>query len=92
MSEIAQKAIHFYLNHSDVVEGIESSHGRSHQIYSCPECEASLVMKDGDVQSVGSQPGLIPDVLPDSSLDIDSHVVENGSDVGRVSKERLVPC
>ena len=92
MSEIAEKAIHFYLNNSEVVEGIEASHGQSHQIYSCPECEASLVMKDGEAQSVGPQPGLIPDVLSDSSLDIDSRLVEKGSEVDRVSKERLVPC
>ena len=49
-------------------------------------------MKDGEAQSVGPQPGLIPDVLSDSSLDIDSRLVEKGSEVDRVSKERLVPC
>ena len=92
MSEIAEKAIHFYLHNSEVVEGVEASHGHSHQIYSCPECETDLVMRDGEAQVVGPQPGLVPGVLPDSSLDIDTHIVESGSGVGHVSKERLVPC
>ena len=92
MSDIAERAIHFYLNHSEVVDEVESSHGRSHQIYSCPECEASLVMRDGDVQSVGKQPGIISDVLPDSSLGIESRVVENSPERDRNKEERLVPC
>jgi hypothetical protein len=46
MSAIAQRAIIFYLNHSDVVDEVEAAHGQTHQVYSCPECSTSLVLKE----------------------------------------------
>ena len=33
MSAIAERAIGFYLNHSDVVDGV---HGTAHLVYECP--------------------------------------------------------
>lgn len=92
MSDIAERAIHFYLNHAEVVEGVESSYGRSHQIYSCPECEASLVMRDGDVQAVSQHPSILSDGLPDPSLEINSRIVESASELDLSKEERLVPC
>lgn len=91
MSEIAERAIHFYLNHSEVVDNVEAIHGRSHQIYSCPECETSLVLRDGEAEAVGRQPGLISDGLPDS-LDLESRQAEAPPESGSVAHERLVPC
>lgn len=52
MSEIAAKAVAFYLSHSDIVEthGI----GRTHQIHHCPECTHALVLKGGELISVSN--------------------------------------
>jgi hypothetical protein len=61
MSAIAQRAIVFYLNHSEVVEEVETAHGRVHQIYSCPECTNALVIRDGEMVTLGEQPSLLAD-------------------------------
>jgi hypothetical protein len=58
MSNIVEKAVEFYLNHSDVVDGVES-HGSTHQIYNCPECEHPVVIRDGEMATLGQQPGLL---------------------------------
>ncbi|MUL37448.1 hypothetical protein [Gloeocapsopsis dulcis] len=82
MSDLAEKAIVFYLNHSEVVEETEAKHGRNHRLYHCPECETSLVMRDGDMVSVGEQPG-IKEEIP----------VEQVPQVGASPQgEELVPC
>ncbi|MBD2090054.1 hypothetical protein H6F67_09335 [Microcoleus sp. FACHB-1515] len=64
MSAIAQRAIIFYLNHSEIVDEVEAAHGRAHQVYSCPECSTSLVVRDGEAIALGQQPGLLDDDLP----------------------------
>ena len=92
MSAIAERAIDFYLRHSDVVDSVETSHGHSHQVYSCPECETSLVMRDGDIRSLGAQPELIPDVAPDRSLDVIASASGNGSGAEQLGRGDLVPC
>jgi hypothetical protein len=58
MSNIVEKAVEFYLNHADVVDGVES-HGSTHQIYNCPECEHPVVIRDGAMVALGQQPGLL---------------------------------
>lgn len=63
MSAIAQRAIIFYLNHSDVVDEVEAAHGQTHQVYSCPECSTSLVLKEGEALALGQQPGFLGDGL-----------------------------
>ena len=60
MSNIVEKAVEFYLNHSEVVDGIES-YGSTHQIYNCPECEHPVVIRDGEMVAIGQQPGLLSD-------------------------------
>lgn len=62
MSNIVEKAVEFYLNHSDVVDGIKS-HGTTHQIYSCPECEHPVVIRDGAIVALGKQPGILTEDL-----------------------------
>lgn len=59
MSAIAERALVFYLEHSDVVDEVESAHGHSHQIYTCPECASSLVVRQGEMASVGEQPTVL---------------------------------
>ena len=60
MSNIVEKAVEFYLNHSDVVDGVEL-HGSTHQVYNCPECEHPVVIRDGEMVALGQQPGLLAD-------------------------------
>jgi hypothetical protein len=58
MSNIVEKAVEFYLNHSDVVDGVEL-HGATHQVYNCPECEHPVVIRDGEMVALGQDPGLL---------------------------------
>jgi hypothetical protein len=58
MSNIVEKAVEFYLNHSEVVDGVEL-HGSTHQVYNCPECEHPVVIRDGEMVALGQEPGLL---------------------------------
>ena len=62
MSNIVERAVEFYLNHSDVVDGVES-HGSTHQVYNCPECEHPVVIRDGAMVALGQQSGLLAEDL-----------------------------
>lgn len=59
MSTIAERAIVFYLEHSEIVDEVEMSHGQAHRVYSCPECATSLVINRGDIVSLDEQPGIL---------------------------------
>jgi len=58
MSNIVEKAVEFYLNHSDVVDGVKIN-GSTHQVYNCPECEHPVVIRDGEMVALGQQPGIL---------------------------------
>ena len=58
MSSIMEKAVEFYLNHSEIVDGIEL-HGTTHQVYNCPECEHPVVIKGGELVTLRSNTGLL---------------------------------
>jgi hypothetical protein len=62
MSSLAERAIGFYLAHGDLVESVES-HGATHRIYSCPSCETSVVLRDGEMYPLGQQPATESDGL-----------------------------
>lgn len=59
MSAIAERAIQFYLAHSEVVDQTESVQGHTHQVYTCPECNAPVVLRDDDLLSLRQQPGAL---------------------------------
>ena len=70
MSALAERAIGFYLNHSDVVDGV---HGTAHLVYECPACTTPVVIRDGDLMAVEAHGDLyaeslteVPDVVPNS--------------------------
>jgi hypothetical protein len=88
MSAIAERAIVFYLDHPAVVDEMESSHGNVHQVYSCPECSTSLVMRDGDMVSLQEQAGVLVD---EDELSI-SKVGSVPSGLGQSADGKLVPC
>ena len=64
MSSIVEKAVAFYLNHSEVVDGVEQ-HGTTHQVYNCPECEHPVVIRDGEMVALGHKPGLLSEDISD---------------------------
>ena len=83
MSTIAQRAIDFYLSHPEVVEQVEGEQGHVHQVYICPDCSGSVVLRDGKLVSLRSQPGAI---LDDDLLDLPD------SDADGVGQQLLVSC
>jgi hypothetical protein len=68
MSTLVEKAVRFYLSHSEIVEELETSYGRTHRVYSCPNCSTSVVLKNGELESLVNQPGILTDELTVSNL------------------------
>ena len=86
MSDLAERALDFYLTNPEIVEEFEeSSYGRTHRVYSCPTCESSLVLRNGELVALGNQPGLIGQ----EHLTIEE--MEEG-ETDPKSEEELVPC
>jgi len=68
MSDLAEKAISFYLSFPEIVETIGIGH--THQVHSCPECTQSLVFKGGELISLcGNHPKLGQPIKQDAKLD-----------------------
>lgn len=86
MSALAQKAIDFYLTHSDLVEQGDV-HGQTHQIHHCPACDSAVVMREGALVGVGSQPTVLPDIAED--LLLPNACGAESTDPGEAE---LVPC
>ncbi len=80
MSTIVERAIVFYLKHPEVVDEVEASYGRTHQVYACPECGSSVVLRDGELASLLNQPGVLAEEISVEKV-TDSH-----------GEEQLVPC
>ena len=86
MSDLAERALVFYLSNSELVEEVEaSSFGRTHRVHSCPNCESSLVLRDGELVALGNQPGIIGQ----EHLSIDEMEKDETHPKG---EEELVPC
>jgi hypothetical protein len=86
MSELAERALGFYLSHQELVDELEdSSYGRTHRVYSCPTCDSSLVLRDGELVTLGNQPG----VVGQEHLSIDDM---DGDETNPKGEEELVPC
>jgi len=64
MTDIAQRAIIFYLSHPEVVEQ-HQVHGHTHRVYNCPACSSPVVLREGEMVSLGQESGLVvEDSLP----------------------------
>ncbi len=84
MSGIVEKAIDFYLKHPEKVEEIESaSYGRTHQVHTCPECESSLVIRNGRIVSLKTQPTIVTE---------EYGLVPEAGSVPSAEAAELVPC
>jgi hypothetical protein len=58
MSDIASRAINFYLAHSEVVdEGFETLYGHTHKVYDCPSCTTPVVVHEGELVEIARLPG-----------------------------------
>jgi hypothetical protein len=84
MTDIAQRAIVFYLEHPDVVEQA-SMFGQTHRIYTCPECSVNSVIRDGELLPLHAKSGMSSD---------EGLLVEKAQPLGIASQDDggLVPC
>ncbi|MEM7715761.1 MAG: hypothetical protein AAF349_19670 [Cyanobacteria bacterium P01_A01_bin.68] len=85
MSELAERALVFYLANSELVDEVEGSYGRTHRVYSCPNCESSLVLREGELVALGNQPGVI-------GKDVSVSEIEQDGEVNQEDSEKLVAC
>ena len=87
MSSLVEKAISFYLKYPDKVEEVEAAaYGKTHQVHVCPECEAAMVMREGQMVSLKNQPSVITEEFP---LEV-PETVQAKKEVP--DKEALVTC
>jgi hypothetical protein len=85
MSELAERALVFYLANSELVDEVEtSSYGRTHRVYSCPSCESSLLLRDRELVANSNQAGITQERLPVKKMDEDEAYPKG--------EEELVPC
>lgn len=87
MSALVEKAVVFFLEHPEMVEEGEASHGSVHQVHICPECESALVMREGQMVALKNQPSVVTDELP-PELQEQVQVQTSRHSQG----EQLVPC
>ncbi|MDJ1183010.1 hypothetical protein [Roseofilum casamattae] len=87
MSAIVERAVSFYLEHPEAVEDLSSPHGKTYQIYHCPECSSPVVVNDGELVTLKNQ----PTVLSDEELTME-RVSKVASGTDRPGEEQLVPC
>jgi hypothetical protein len=88
MSAIAERAIVFYLTHSEIVDEVESSHGHTHQVFNCPDCDSSLVIRGGEAVPVREQPS----VLMEEDSTVNSRVQSGRTVSDQRDEGELVPC
>lgn len=61
MSEIAERALAFYLEHAEDVANIEASAGHNHQVYSCPSCATAVVIQSKELIPLEPSSGVLDD-------------------------------
>lgn len=83
MSALVEKAVAFYLQHPEVVEEVQEAYGQTHRVHICPECDGAVVLRDGQLVSLKSQ----PTVLLDEEIAQD---LQNAK--GTAGEAALVPC
>ena len=87
MSSIAERAILFYLENPEVVVESDSVYGQTHRVYTCPDCTSSLVIREGELLSLKSQPS----VLVDENIPV-KQTLESGKSEAQPEEQELVPC
>ncbi|MGB3532820.1 MAG: hypothetical protein WBA13_04815 [Microcoleaceae cyanobacterium] len=87
MSSLAERALVFYLDHPEIVDELEAAYGRTHQVYSCPECSSSVLVREGELVTLNSQPS----VLSEEEIPVQA-VQKVDTDPTQPGEEELVPC
>ena len=99
MSALAQKALSFYLAHSEVVESFRE-YGQTHRVYTCPDCSAALtvgpdglsaVKSHASLQADGSE-GDMSDALANRTTVVPDVIPASVTDDVSPDKGELVPC
>ncbi|MDX2232667.1 MAG: hypothetical protein NW220_23760 [Leptolyngbyaceae cyanobacterium bins.349] len=85
MTDIAQRAIVFYLSNPELIDQYGEGYGHSHRVYSCPECSTSVVLREGEMVSL--QNG--SNVLVEDGLTVEKSQPLNVDSQG---EGELVPC
>ncbi|MBD2307108.1 hypothetical protein H6G17_16525 [Chroococcidiopsis sp. FACHB-1243] len=63
MSELAARALAFYLSHQELIDEAES-YGNTHRVYACPECATTVALNEGELVSLKDQPGVMEQSKP----------------------------
>jgi hypothetical protein len=93
MSALAERAIDFYLTHPQAFEQPDlNGLGQTHQIHSCPACQTAVVLRDGALTALGSQPTVSAEALELGQLDLERVGAALASSQARQDEEELVPC
>jgi hypothetical protein len=87
MSAMVERAIVFYLHHPELVDEQEVSYGKTHRVYTCPECRSSVVLKGDEMVSLDQQPSILAQELP-----VEKVRKEVNSRTDSQGEEKLVPC
>lgn len=98
MSALDQKALNFYLAHSEVVDSFRE-YGQTHRVYSCPACATTLTLQPDGLSIVKHHScvqadGAIANRLTEQAESVVPDVIPAGvsSDDAPSDKGELVPC
>ena len=85
MSAMVERAVSFYLEHPDRVEEEQFHQGKTHQVHICPECDAAMVMREGQMVSLKERSSVVSEDFP---LEQVTEKITQSETQG----EELVPC
>lgn len=91
MSVLAERALSFYLHHSEIVDRVER-HGHTHQVYACPMCASSLLVRDGQLATVGQEPSILADDHLSINQVYPDDLRSNPESASEETTEKLVTC
>lgn len=90
MSVVAEKALSFYLDHPELIEGI---YGSTYRVHNCPACSHPFILREGQARSIQSQPAneaVLDD--PESELAQSSWGSSSDESPDNSKQDELVPC
>lgn len=90
MSVLAEKALSFYLDHPELIEGV---YGDTHRVHHCPACTHPFILQAGQPRSLPdpSSPAVILDDSETELVQADwSSPSDESSDNSK--QDELVPC
>ncbi|MGB3300390.1 MAG: hypothetical protein WBA76_19175 [Phormidesmis sp.] len=91
MSSIAQRAIEFYLCHADQVESFGEAQGQTHRIHSCPQCDASVALRDDSLTLIQSSASVGSEEKSEELVGLE-RIVELNSDACISDEGKLITC